>query len=355
LVLKSLKKAFIFALKVCVAAGLLWWLWESGKLEPDKIAAALKSHPFWIVVAFGIYNICIFLTATRWRMLLRSQDIRPPWADCVQMTYIGCFFSCFLPGGTGGDFVKAYYVARDSKHRAEAVTTVFLDRVLGLYCMVGLASVALLFHVRDLWKHPGPAVAVGLTATQLLVVGVLSGFTLATLGLAVLLSSHSRRLVHFVLGHLPERIADILRRVYEAVYLYRGQKMVLVKFALYSVTAHGLAAVALWIVGISLADPVAHGGARALNYFFLVPLGLVINGLPLTPGGIGAFEWALGLLFGTVIHTGETNVGSTVAALGHIIFILTNQVGIIFYIKGKKRVEEAIHDAEAAGEAGPET
>lgn len=353
MVVKSLKKLFVLSLKIGVAAGLIWWLWESGKLEPDKILEAVRTYPFWLAVAFGIYNICIFLTATRWRMLLRSQGIRPPWADCVQMTYIGCFFSCFLPGGTGGDFVKAYYVARDSTHRAEAVTTVFLDRVLGLYCMVGLASFALLFHVRDLWQHPGPTVTLGLTATQFLVVGVLTAFTVATLGLAALLSSHCRRLVHFVLGHLPERIADVLRRVYEAVYLYRSQKMVLVKFVLYSVAAHSLAAVSLWIVGISLADPVAWGGARALNYFFLVPLGLVINGLPLTPGGIGAFEWALGLLFATVTHAGENNVGSTVAALGHILFILTNHVGLIFYIKGKKRVEEAIHDAEAAEEVGP--
>jgi len=354
LALKSFKKTLTLALKISVAAGLIWWLWESGKLEPDKIANAVKTHPGWLAFAFCIYNVCIFLTATRWRMLLRSQDICPPWADCVQMTYIGCFFSCFLPGGTGGDFVKAYYVARDSDRRAEAVTTVFLDRVLGLYCMVGLASFALLFHVRHLWRHPGDEVVLGLTATQLLVAGVLSGFTVATLGLAALLSSHCRRLVHFALDRLPERFAEVLRRVYEAVYVYRSQKMVLVKFALYSVAAHGLAAVSLWIVGISLGDPIALGGARALNYFFLVPLGLVINGLPLSPGGIGAFEWALGLLFETILRPGEASLGSTVAALGHVIFILTNQVGLIFYIRGKKRVQEALHDAKTAEDAEPD-
>ena len=347
---QRVRKTLFLLLKLGVAAALLAWLVRSGKLEPAKIWAAVCQSPLWLAAALLIYNVCIVLTASRWRMLLLSQGIPTPRRDCVVMTYIGCFFSCFLPGGTGGDFVKAYYVARDSHKRAEAATTVFLDRVLGLYCMVGLAAVAILFRIGHLWSYGAgegaKPVLLGLTRTQLLAVGVLAAFCAATLGFIIFLSTHCRRLVHWLLGRLPHALGSVLKRVYEAVYLYRNEKRLLVKFALYSVTAHGLAAVVLWIVGLSLGDPVASGGTRALNYLFLIPLGLVLNGLPLAPAGVGVFEWALGFLFATVLVAGEPNLGATIAALGHVLIILTNLVGLIFYLKGKRRVAEAIEEAK---------
>ncbi|MBM4033311.1 MAG: flippase-like domain-containing protein [Planctomycetes bacterium] len=343
----KVKQAVILALKIGIAAGLIAWLVRSGKLKPAEIWDAVRRNPLWLAVAFLIYNGCILLTANRWRMLVVSQGIAARRRECVGMTYIGCFFSCFLPGGTGGDLAKAYYVARDTHKKAEAVTTVFLDRVLGLYCMVGFASAAMLFHLKDLWRHHSPPSAFGLTQTQFLVVGVLGAFAVATVGLLVFLSSHCRRLVHFLLDRLPHRVGSVLKRVYEAVYLYRGHKLLLVKFVLYSASAHGGAAVAFWLIGRSLGDPLALDMGRAANYLFLIPLGLVLNGLPVAPAGVGVFEWALGFLFATLLLPGEQNLGANVAALSHVVIILTNQTGLFFYLAGKRKVAEALREAQA--------
>mgnify|MGYP000704713762 CR=1 FL=1 len=342
------KKTLLLAVKLGIAVALIWWLTAAGKLQPRAIWDAIRTRPLHLGGAFLIYNFCIMLTANRWHMLVVSQGIPASRGECIGMTYTGCFFSCFLPGGTGGDLVKAYYVARDAHKKAEAVTTVFLDRVLGLYCMVGFASVAMLFHLRGLWAHPSPPSAFGLTQAQFLVVGVLAAFGLATLGFIVFLSSHCRRLVHFLLDRLPQRLGSVLKRVYEAVYHYRGRWLLLLKFVLYSVGAHGGAAVAFWLIGRSLGEPLATDLPRALNYFYLVPLGLVLNGLPVAPAGVGVFEWALGFLFATVLHAGEANLGATVAALSHVIIILTNQVGLFFYLAGKRRVAEAMREAQAS-------
>ncbi|MFP4057633.1 MAG: lysylphosphatidylglycerol synthase transmembrane domain-containing protein [Candidatus Brocadiia bacterium] len=346
---RRVRKTLVLVAKLAVAAGLIALLVRSGQLQPAEIWAAMRRSPLWLGLALLIYNVCIVLTANRWHMLLRAQGLRPSRGACVQMTYTGCFFSCFLPGGTGGDLVKAYYVARDSHKRAEAVTTVFLDRVFGLYCMIGLAAAAVLLRLGHLWHYgegeeAGTAL-LGLTQAQLLVVGVLAVFAGATVGLVAFLSPHCRRLVHGLLARLPEPLGSVLKRIYEAVYLYRGQWRVLGKFALYSVSAHVLVSVSLWLVGLSLEDPVAWGGARALNYLFLVPMGLILNGLPIAPAGMGVFEWALRFLFATVLSAGEPNVGANVAFLAHILIIVTNQVGLAFYLKGKRRVEAAMEAA----------
>jgi len=344
---QRLRKTAVFLLKVGLAAGLIAWLMAKGQLNLAKIGATIRDHPIGLVLAFLLYNVCVVLTANRWRMLLVAQDLRPRRRDCVVMGYIGAFFSTFLPGGTGGDFVKAYYIARDSHKKAEAVTTVFLDRVFGLYCMLAFATVAILFRARVLWRASAPPALFGLTQAQFLVVAVVGLFAAATLGLVVLLSSHWRRLTHFLLDRLPG-IGPVLKRVYEAVYLYRGHKRVLLKFVAYSVTSHAIITVSLLIVGYALGDPVARGGTRALNYFFLIPLGLVVNGLPITPAGVGAFEWALNLLFSTILLPGEANLGAEIALTGHLIFLLTNQVGLLFYLKGKRRVAEAVAEAAHA-------
>lgn len=352
---RKVKQALLLVLKLGVAAVLIVWLVRSGKLHPDKIWDAMCSRPLLLGLVFLIYNVCIFLTANRWRMLLVSQGLRPSRLDVVRMTYTGCFFSCFLPGGTGGDLVKAYFVARDTHKRAEAATTVFLDRILGLYCLIGFAAVAMLFHLKQLWRHGAEEGTRGLTTTQTLVVVVLTGFAAATIAFIIFLSPHCRRLMHYLMDKLPPRLGSVLKRIYEAVYLYRGQKLLLLKFVLYSASAHGLFAAAMWLVGLSLHDQIALGGTRALNYFYLIPLGVALNGLPIAPGGVGVFEKALELLFGTLLLAGEQslNKGADVGALGHVIILLTNQVGLIFYLASKRRVAQAMQEARAAEAAGP--
>jgi len=336
----------LLVLKLGVAAALLVWLITSGKLEPQRLADAVRRSPLWLALALLAFNACVVITALRWRTLLLAHGIGASRWACVKMTYVGCFFSNFLPGGTGGDLVKAYYVARDAPKRAEAATTVFLDRVLALYCLVGLAAVAVLARVTHLWSDTSPAgsssLLMGLSPTQWLVVAVLGGFAAATAGLVLFLSSHCRRLVHWLTGRLPHRVGGTLSRVYEAVYHYRGHKAVLLRFALYSVAAHVLAVASLWLVGVSLREPVACGGTRAFSYLFLIPLGTVFAGLPLAPAGVGVYEWALGFLFATVVAAGEPNLGASVAALGHVVIILTNLVGLVFYLQHKRHTASPV-------------
>jgi len=358
---QRLKKTAVLLLKIGVAAGLIAWLMHKGQLDLRRIGGTIRDHPAGMLLALLMYNGCVVLTANRWRMLLIAQGIPATRRDCVGLGYIGAFFSTFLPGGTGGDIVKAIYIARDSHKKAEAVTTVFLDRVFGLYCMVTFAAAAILFRAGVLWHASAEPAVFGLTQPQCLVIVVVGVFLAGTLGLAVVLSSHWRRLTHFLLDRVPV-VGPVLKRVYEAVYLYRGHKGVLLKFVAYSLASHTMIVVSLFIVGYSFGDrldpvanpmdPIAHGGPRALNYFFLILLGLVVNGLPITPAGIGAFEVALPFLFGALLLPGEPNLGSNIALTGHLIFLLTNQIGLVFFLKGRRRVAEAVAEAaQASGSA----
>jgi len=102
------KKAVLLAVKIGIAAGLIAWLVRSGKLEPEKIWTAVRQRPLGLAVAFLIYNICILLTANRWRMLVVSQGIpaRTVWVDghCYPEFHLvdadghGAWFPCQAAG-----------------------------------------------------------------------------------------------------------------------------------------------------------------------------------------------------------------------------------------------------------------
>ena len=90
----------------------------------------------WYVPAFLCLGVVPLLGTLRFRLLLLVQGISLRISRLFQLTFLGNFFNNFMLGLTGGDLVKAYYVARETHKRTEAVITVFLDRIVG---MIGLA------------------------------------------------------------------------------------------------------------------------------------------------------------------------------------------------------------------------
>jgi len=57
---------------------------------------------------------------------------------------VGAFFGLFLPTGVGGDAVKMYELSRDEGKAATAISSVLLDRFLGLFVLFALALLTLL-------------------------------------------------------------------------------------------------------------------------------------------------------------------------------------------------------------------
>ena len=54
----------------------------------------------------------------------------------------------------GGDLMKAYYAARETHHKkTEAVTAVFVDRLVGLWAMLLFAGAMMLLNVPSLPKR----------------------------------------------------------------------------------------------------------------------------------------------------------------------------------------------------------
>jgi hypothetical protein len=80
----------------------------------------------------------------RWVVLLCIVDraARPPLAEILRIFFVSTFVGTFLPS-VGGDALRAYSIAKLHVSGADAVASVFMDRMLGVASILVMALVGL--------------------------------------------------------------------------------------------------------------------------------------------------------------------------------------------------------------------
>jgi glycosyltransferase 2 family protein len=116
------------------------------KLGPPGLWLTLKAMDLkFLALSIVLMGTILILGVLRWHMILKVHGLRLPLGRTAEISLIGHFFNSFLLGSVGGDLLKAYYVARETHHKkTEAVVTVAVDRIIGLFSMLLLACLMML-------------------------------------------------------------------------------------------------------------------------------------------------------------------------------------------------------------------
>jgi len=244
-----------------------------------------QGHWPWLVAAVFAYFLSPLFGAWRWRLLLKIQNIHLTFRQSWRLTYIGFFFNTFMPGVTGGDIIKAYYASKYTERKAEAVATVFLDRVLGMLGMGLLCICVLTTHWRDpviadgRWTIPG--------VLELSIRDIILAFLgFAAAGAMVVYSRRVRRwlLVEKLLARLP--FQKLIKRLDAAVFIYRHHRRVVLLAILQSWCAHAVSIASVYFCARALGlDP------RPVYFFIYMPLVWIISAFVPSVGGLGPMEW----------------------------------------------------------------
>jgi uncharacterized membrane protein YbhN (UPF0104 family) len=304
-------------LKFALGAAAIWALIHSGALEPRLVAKAFVDHPGILLLALGAYLVMVIVSAWgRWFLLIRLAGLKPRAGRVFSLHMIGIFFNSLIPGGTGGDLIKGYYLFQehDDKDRALALTTIAMDRFIGLYALLCVAMAMTAVNV-GLWKGSGP-----LRANSFFYAGVFLIFTAAA---ALFFSPWSGPfLKHPRLRKLPG--GRILVSLAESLLVYQDRPFaLLLPLALGIVVDCGLILLYfLSALSLGLDLPLAVHG-------FVVPTLTMINGIPISPSGLGVGEAA-----GKVIYRnlGVTTGGGEVLVLVHLAIIAVSLAGAPFYL-----------------------
>ena len=143
-----LRKLSIRILKILVSGLLVFFVLRGVGI--DRVAEVLKdANKTWLAGGLILFSLSHFLGSLQWWLLLDSENIRLSWKKCISFYYVGLFFNNFFIGSLGGDVFRMVDIRRYSKNGTGAVSTVMLDRFIGLFVLSGMAvfsSVWILFR-----------------------------------------------------------------------------------------------------------------------------------------------------------------------------------------------------------------
>ncbi len=295
--------------KIALAAALLFWLWREGRLNVSVLlgaASAPDAGPLVVVGALAVLG-GQFLLASRLRLLLRALGLPISFGRALGLTMIGSLFGTILPGLISGDAVRAAYLMAESRgSRSRALAAVLVDRVLGLYSLFLLGSLALL-----------GAAAAGAVPADLPVpyaapigVGLFTAFLALLSWLRPSRLSRGGRWVGWLsaeLGRLTDALGSCVRR-----------PGLLARAIALSLANHALVIVTYVVAGRLLSAKLA-----VTTHLIVDPLAMVLNAVSLTPGGVGFAEGAFAYLFEGL----GSDRGAAVGLLGRLIQSLTYTVG----------------------------
>ncbi len=131
-----------FALKFAVSAILLWLLARG--IDLDTVGRQIiGADPLWLIVAVLLAGVVVPMAAIRWQLVTQAIDAPVSKRDALSITAIGWFFNQTLPSTIGGDAVRIFMAWRTGITKTGAVHGIVLDRLMGLFVVLALATLFL--------------------------------------------------------------------------------------------------------------------------------------------------------------------------------------------------------------------
>lgn len=262
-------------LLLATAIGLILWF---DIVTPDAVGAAL-AHPWITLGCLALVLASGQTSVLRWLILLRWQGCDLRFWQVWQISYIGWFAGSFLPGAAGSDLLRVVYVHQaQPDDRMAAYMTIVVDRLLGLAALLLWILLMALPLAGTVRRSPVLGLLVAIAAGSLL-----------ALALAMPLAG---RLAGW-LGHRLSARAGLARHVRDfgnacdlAMRGWRDNPLRLAACLGIGALGHGAIVLAIVLLAWAQTGPLLSWTELGLAG----SMALLVNQLPLTPGGIGVGE-----------------------------------------------------------------
>lgn len=322
-------------LKWLLAVGLLsllvWFNWDGLRdLSTRRIGWS------FFLAAVGVRFVGLCLTFTRWWLLVTGIGLPLKWLDAFRLGMF-CEACNFVgPGAAGGDLVKAVWLAKDHREkRASAAATVLLDRILGVWALFLSGALA------SLLPSTVPLGSEMQWAVWLLWGGSLAG--LIGLGLMLLPAVTHSRVMHWLTTW--RGVGRIVRELMDSITLYQGRPRAIVLAGGLSLLGHVGFLSSFYLCAAALHDDRPIPGY--VDHLVGLPVPEAISAIPLTPGGIGTLEAAVGYFYqqhqrsldpqSSPAELRDANANGLLTALAYrVTALLWGAVGIVYHLGGRR-------------------
>jgi glycosyltransferase 2 family protein len=311
-----MKKIIVPLFQVAVTVAVLYLIFHDPTKRAQMMLALRLADYRWIVAAIFAYILVEIAAAARWHILLKVQGINLSIPRVGGLFFIGMFYNQFLPGGTGGDIIKSYYLLKETPtKKAGALLAVLFDRLIGLVALVTITAVLIflrydwLAQTNDTRKYLWfVLVLLGSSILGLLTTFVISGFNLV------------RRLPQ----HFPAR--EKLIEISAAYHLYaKHWTGSLLAFAV-SLIAHLATFATFLFVAYTL-----RANVRLIDFFAVMPIERTISAMPISFAGEGPREHILQVMLSGLCGVPE-GVAALIGTMSFLVILFCCLPGGIVYL-----------------------
>lgn len=321
-------------LKLVIGIGLLFYLYTQLP-NPRALWQQIASANLWLL-SLGVvcYTAAVALGGVKWGILLHSVQVQVPTKRLLAHQWQAEFFNNFLPGQVGGDVVRGYGLAVDTKRSAAAAASVIIDRFIGLTVFMLAASVASISML--IWGRRADGSLFTMDqrmAIRLIALGVIAVTLILLAVIAAMLSRRLKNLAERVLARLPlaDRTVPIWHALAEAFNAYRHQYRAMLLTALCSVLIVILTSINIWLIS----EAIEPHSISLMAVLAINPIIVFLSLVPISPGGLGLRQSVFAGLF-LMIGAGF-QLGFAVGLIQQFIGYLVSLPGGYLWVRGRNR------------------
>ncbi len=277
-----MKFAFLL-LKLVITASLCFWLYTRIDF-PTMKQSLLRLGALPVVIGVLLHVVVVFLSASRWWLLLTHTHTTTPFSRAFPSYYLGVFFNNFLPTGFGGDTVRILHLRVRGIGTKSLVSASVVDRAVGFATIfiVGIVGVLVSEELRI------PAHTKSVLAVLFLIGLVMAAITLSDRS-GRFLESLARKYRH-------ARVRGWILDVILSCYSYRAAKYRILLAMAISAIGQGLIILTYYLIGRGLGLSISF-----TTYLVAIPAVFLAASLPVSIGGLGIRE---GTLVGMLVAAG---------------------------------------------------
>lgn len=314
-----MRKKFTRHIRIGVSAVLLIYLFYYLVDFRNLIQVIKSADSFYIFVSVIFFLLSVFAAAYRWQYVVTLKQKHLSYKSSLREYFIGMFFNNFLPGSIGGDVVRIVGVSSEIGSKEVALSSVFIERIIGLISLVAIGLSGFLFLNINTDQ--------GYTGISIIILTTLI-FVLFT----IINPNANSALCEILETYLPKKFSNNIILYLKDFSEYSNSPYKLLIVFLISLIFKVFDGLFLFFIFKSLSIELTYAHAIAMfsiiNVIKMVPISL--NGL-----GLSAISWVIILKSFNI----NENLSASVDFLSITVsLILSGTGGILYFIKDKKTV-----------------
>lgn len=302
------------------------------RVNIDELANHIQNmNPLFFMLAVVLFICYLCIWALRWQILINDTGLDVPYINTLRTLLTGLTVSLFLPSAVGADVGRAYDMARDRVEKVKILSTVMMDRLLGLIAIIGMAIIAIgiagyKYLTTDIFLA---VVGVGLA----LIIGWIFFFNILFM-----------RKFRSIIDSIPivNQFTEKIRDIYFSLYYLQLNRKLFTKAVVISILTVSLEIISVISLSYALGDKI-----ELVFFFLFMPIVWVILIIPIAIGGLGLREAVFAFFFTQVGMT--TTHAVTLSLLYYSLYAVTGVIsGMLLIINNLCRKNKTSKQHTAA-------